>query len=215
MTLPQRTPSRGEPAEGSVAPTDERILDLVVAGHQHAFDVIVGRYAGRVCRYIRQVGGDGAPAEDLAQSVFIKIFSAASKFDGRHAFAPWMFRIARNVTVDWLRTEEVRRRHADIHEERTRSTGTRGASTPLQELELREFEEHLARAMEELPEVHRSAFLLREQEELSYEEIAEVLGIPPKTVSTRIHRARHHLKNKLSPFLFRGRGESGRTETSP
>jgi RNA polymerase sigma-70 factor (ECF subfamily) len=197
----ERGPVTGELSAG---PSDERILDLIVAGHQHAFDVIVARYGARVRRFIHQVAGHDAPAEDLAQTAFIKVFKAVDRFDGKHSFASWLFKISHNVTVDWLRSEQARRRHLDAHEEDSRHQGVRTARSPLQDLEHREFAEHLTRAMRELPEVHRSAFLLREQEEMSYEEIADALGISPKTVSSRIHRARKHLRRQLAPFLDEG-----------
>jgi len=189
----------------SAGPSDDEILDLVAGGRHHAFDLLVTRYGARVRRYLRQVAGVEAPVDDLTQEVFVRVFREAGRRRGG-TFAAWLYRVARHLAVDHLRHEAARKRAMGQVED----SAARAPEAPLPSasLEAREFREHLDAALGRLPEEFRTAFLLREQEGMSYEEIGEVLEISPKTVSTRIHRARTRLRGLLQPWLRRG-GDGG------
>ena len=201
MTIPEPKPG---PRGGVESPSDEEILDLVADGRHHAFDLIVARYGARVRRYLRQVAGSFAPLDDLTQDVFVKAFREAGNRSGKGTFAAWLYRVARHRAVDHVRREQARRRamgHVQDAEMRRPA-----APSPSANLEAAEFQHRLEDALAQLNEEFRTAFLLREQEGMSYEEIAEVLEISPKTVSTRIHRARTRLRRLLQPWLTDGPG---------
>lgn len=120
-------------------------------------------------------------------------------------FAVWIFRVARNLALDHLRRGKVQERALDgVASAWEGPTSPRHLSrTPERQLESVEFGRELERALRSLPEDMRSVFLLREREGLSYGQIAEVIGVPSKTVSTRLHRARAKLRGELAPYLGR------------
>lgn len=157
-------------------------------------------------RYIGQVAGRDAPADDLTQDVFVRVFKEAGARRRAGSFPAWLYRVARHRAVDHIRREHAHRRAIDRVEDAA-AQRTPPAS-PLASLEAREFKECLDEALAQLPEAFRTAFLLREQEGMSYEEIAEVLDTSPKTVSTRIHRARLKLRGLLQPWLGARREEA-------
>ena len=198
MTM-AKSDSKAPSAEGA-GPTDDEILDLVEAGHLHAFDLIVTRHGGRVRRYVRQTVGSDPALDDLTQEVFVRIFRGVDKRRRVGAFPVWLYRVARSVAVDHVRRSQAYRRIRAGAQERLESAGNEVA-TPLECAEVREFEQQFREALEEVPEEFRTPFLLREQEDMSYEQIAEVLDCPVKTVSTRIFRARRRLRGLLAPFL--------------
>jgi len=184
---------------------DDVVIAAVAAGKPHAFDVLVARWGPRVGAYLRHVVGEPAWVDDLTQEVFVKVHDHLHEREPNASFAVWLFRIARNTALDF---ERRRRLHARTLESAGKGRGPlarllarRRPPTPLAELESREFAVALELALAELPEPQRTVFLLREREELAYEEIAAVVGCPAKTVSTRLARARAYLRRRLAGFL--------------
>jgi RNA polymerase sigma-70 factor (ECF subfamily) len=185
---------------------DAELMQLLVHGEDRALMPLVDRYGSRVRTYLGHVTRDGSWADDLTQEVFVRVFESATTFDPRFAFQVWIFRIARNLAVDLLRRQSTQRKLVDAMEERVaegerQAIRSRAASSPLQGLVDVEFAEHFERALKRLPEIFRTVFVLREVEGLAYEEIAEVVDASPKTVSTRLHRARLQLRKLLAPYL--------------
>lgn len=210
MTLPfRRVVSHDEPAPKGVdfdALLDAELMQLLVHGEDRALVPLVDRYGSRVRTYLGHVTRDGTWADDLTQEVFVRVYESAATYDPRFAFQVWIFRIARNLSVDLLRRQSTQRKLKVALEERVaegerQAIRQRAASSPLQGLVDLEFAEHFERALKRLPEIFRSVFVLREVEGLSYEEIAEVVDASPKTVSTRLHRARLQLRKHLAPYL--------------
>lgn len=207
-------PFRRVPSPEVAAPTridfealsDAELMQLLVHGDDRALLPLIDRYGSRVRTYLGHVTRDGSWADDLTQEVFVRVFESATTFDPRFAFQVWVFRIARNLAVDLLRRQSTQRKLRDTLEERAaeserQAIRRRAASSPLQGLVEVEFAEHFERALKRLPEIFRTVFVLREVEGLAYEEIAEVVDASPKTVSTRLHRARLQLRRLLSPYL--------------
>jgi RNA polymerase sigma-70 factor (ECF subfamily) len=186
--------------------SDAELMQLLVHGDDRALMPLIDRYGSRVRTYLGHVTRDGSWADDLTQEVFVRVFESAGSFDPRFAFQVWVFRIARNLAVDLLRRQTTQRKLRDTLEERAAETERqsivrRAASSPLQGLVEVEFAEHFERALKRLPEIFRTVFVLREVEGLAYEEIAEVVDASPKTVSTRLHRARLQLRKLLAGYL--------------
>lgn len=205
MNVPEPKP---RVTRSEVGPSDDQILDLVASGRHHAFDLLIARYGTKVRRYLRQVVGHDAPLDDLTQEVFVRVFRESGNRTQTGTFASWLYRVARHLGVDHVRREAARKR-AMGHVEDVAARRPAPPS-PSAAVESREFQDHLRVALGQLKEEFRTPFILREQEGMSYEEIAEVLDISPKTVSTRIHRARTRLRGLLQPWLGGGRrGEVG------
>jgi RNA polymerase sigma-70 factor (ECF subfamily) len=177
---------------------DEQLLDLASRGDAAAVDAFVARFGERVQGLLVRIVRDHAWADDLLQEVLVRALRDAHRFDDRWPMAVWLFRIARNLALDLLRREGRHRRRND-------AAAARDAAAPaaVTTAEHREFQVALEDALQELPEAFRTVFLLRDGEGLSYEEIAAVLSISAKTVSSRLHRARQQLRALLQEHLER------------
>lgn len=178
-------------------PSDEVLVRALDEGTQHAFDVLVARHGARVRTYLGHLVSDPALAEDLTQDVFVKLLT--------HTHAPmpggpvvWLLHVARNLGLDHMRHRRVRERWlAGVRDGVTRWF-RRAPERPEEALAQDELNRALTHELAQLPEVQRSVFVLREVEGLSYEAIGEVLDCSPKTVSTRLHRARVALRAALA-----------------
>jgi len=140
--------------------------------------------------------GDRAEAEDLAQDVFVKVFRSLRDFDGRSLFSTWLYRIAANNCLNHRKRKRRERRLTEAMKvlEPLRSDGP---STPHALLERRQLNALLEKAIEALPEVQRIVLILRDMEGLSYEEIADCLGVELGTVRSRLHRARTDVQARI------------------
>ena len=179
-------------------------LRALADGRSHAFDVLVARHGARVRTYVGHLVRDHVTAEDLTQEVFLKVLTRAATREPGRTFVVWMMRVARNEALDQLRRRGLQRQLVASVRAGVGRVARRLSQVPLrpdQELARVEFYAALDRGLAELPEPQRSVFLLREVDGLSYEEIGDVLDCSPKTVSTRLHRARAFLREQLSEHL--------------
>lgn len=176
-----------------------------------AFEELVEKYQHPVMNLIARTLQDPDEAEDLAQAVFVQAFKAAPRYRAEAKFSTWLFTIARNLCLN-----EIRRRSRRPSEsmdsptlEKTEpglekqyvDTAQQVASNELLHSEL---EAKIEEALRELPENQRTALLLHRNEELSYVDIAEVLGCSLSATKSLIHRARETLKARLKPYLKTG-----------
>jgi len=188
-------------------------LDLVrraQRGDVEAFAGLVAAFQDRIFRVITAVlHCDRATAEDLCQEVFLRVYKALPDFDGSARFHAWVHTIATNVAIT-----EYRRRRAQKRDRRTLSIDAPIAGTddlyldpvgrehdPGERAHQKDFVARVRECVRELPDEFRDAVVLRDMDGLSYEEIANVLGLPPGTVRSRIHRGRLLLQEKLKGFL--------------
>jgi RNA polymerase sigma-70 factor (ECF subfamily) len=126
-------------------------------------------------------------------------------YDDSLRFSPWIFRIAQNLAVDWLRKRKPVVSFDDGTGESGQSLQDRLASTdegPLQMVEYWDTRDTLERVLQELPANYRAVLLLRYAEEMSYEDMANALDMPVTTIKTRLHRAREQLRQRLSGYGF-------------
>jgi RNA polymerase sigma-70 factor (ECF subfamily) len=172
-------------------PADEAIIQLVQAGReQEAFERLVPAYRRRVFGLAFSILRDRAAAEDLAQEVFVKLWQALPRYDGRAKLSTWIYAITRNASVSALR---ARRRSLSMSEHAVREEveGIAAAAAPAAE------DRELRRAIEALPEKQRQAITLYYLDERPVEEVAEMMGLPANTVKTHLHRARAGLAAAL------------------
>ena len=179
--------------------TDERLVDLVRAGNETAFEVIVNRYRRGLVRYVARVLPDGR-AEDVVQQTFVNALRAMQSGDTELRLRPWLYRIAHNLAVNALRDRSrmVEELHEDID----------GVEPPDHALERRQGLQDVLAAVKSLPDRQRSALVLREMEGRSYEEIAAELGAGGGAVRQLLSRARDGVRARATaiiPPAFLGR----------
>lgn len=177
---------------------DRELIAASLEGDQEAFRALVERYQDRIFGLLSRYTRDAAETEDLAQDVFVKVFRKLHTFQHDSSFYTWLYRIAVNTATDHI-TRSKRRRLQLVEDVQTverddRDPGHAGAAEPLMEEELREV---TRRILEGLSDKHRTILILREYEDLSYNEIAEVLGCSLGTVESRLFRARKSFKEAL------------------
>lgn len=188
-----KPPRERDPADDPA--TDAALLRRATAGDALAFEALVERWGDRVHGFLAHLLRDRGAADDVAQETFVRVFERASTFDPRQAFAVWLLRIARNLAIDRLRRRTLEREAAA--EAAANASPFAPEREPIDLAAQSEFGERFGAALAELAEPFRTAFLLREFEGLSYEEIGAVTDVPTKTVSTRLVRAREQLRTAL------------------
>ncbi len=171
---------------------DFKLLDATGRGDHQAFELLVKRYQGPLHNFIARYVGDRFLAEEIAQEVFIRVYRAAGRFEAKTKVSTWIFRIAYNLSL----TEISRRgRRRELCEAVKRQGGSEEPFTaPAERYEL---EEEITAALGLLPENQRAALLLRVNEDLSYREIGDVLGVSIQSVESLLFRARTSLKRDL------------------
>nr|WP_223793704.1 RNA polymerase sigma factor RpoE [Marinobacter sp. F4216] len=192
--------------QGSVpdSQTDLQLVRKVRNGERSAFDLLVLKYQSRVASIISRYVYDSQEVMDLTQETFVKAYRALDRFRGDSAFYTWLYRIAVNTAKNFLESRGRRPQgSADVAEAETFEDGQRlrDVASPERLLQRQELQAELQNAIEHLPEELRSAFLLREYEGLSYEDIARILECPIGTVRSRIFRARDAVDRQLGPLL--------------
>lgn len=189
---------------------DAALMLRVKQGDTVAFAQLVDKYKQPVINLAFRTLRDLTEAEDLAQNVFVQVFKSARRYEASAKFSTWLFTITRNLCLNEIRrrsrhpTESLDQRHMESTERPLHQVEDKGAPSPPQELLYGELEEKILEVLAELPENQRTALLLCRQEDLSYEEISEVLGCSLSATKSLIHRARETLKLKLKPYLRTG-----------
>lgn len=189
---------------------DAGLMLRVKNGDLAAFEELVGKYKQPVINLMARTLHDLTEAEDLAQNVFVQVYKSADRYKVSAKFSTWLFTIARNLCLN-----EIRRRsrhpadsldlsHPDNDEQPLRQYEDRRNPSPPDSLLHSELEEKILETLALLPENQRTAILLCRQEDLSYEEIARIIGCSVSATKSLIHRGRETLKEKLKPYLRTG-----------
>ena len=172
-------------------PADEAIIPLIQAGRvQEAFERLVPAYRRRVFGLAYSILRDRGAAEDLAQEVFVKLWQALPRYDGRAQLSTWIYAITRNASISALRR---RRRSVSLSDPAVLEETERTHATPGPAAD----DVALRRQVDALPERQRQAVTLYYLDERPVDEVAEMLGMPVNTVKTHLHRARARLAAAL------------------
>jgi len=180
--------------------------DLVVSAAQGldgGFEELVRRYQRPISGYVYRMVGDYDAALDLTQEIFIKIYGSLSRYRPEFKFSTWIYKIAHNAAIDHLRRNSGRERslvsgtEADNYELPLESEGL----SPEQQSEREERRIEIESVVRSLPTVYRELVVLRHSQDLTYEEIVEVTGLPLGTVKNRLFRAREMMRQQ---FVTRG-----------
>lgn len=181
--------------------TDLELVQLSKKGDRRAFGELVKRYQRRVYALCYRLAGSHDAADDLTQEAFIKAFLAIDSFDESYPFLGWIGRIATNNALNYLKRQKFQLGGEEAEAVLAQQHDTRTSANPEQKLGEKEMEERFQRALAKLSPEFRVVFVLRMQEDLSYEQIAERLGITLGTVMSRLHRARARLVEELKDLF--------------
>jgi RNA polymerase sigma-70 factor (ECF subfamily) len=201
--------SEPTPAPDSI----DGIIARCLAGDQDAWAQIVRQHWRKVFNIAYKFTGKHDEAEDLTQDVFLKIFKSLDTFDRRANFQTWLVSVSRNLCIDHYRSVRKERETIDRDVDPSDLTPVAPTTSALAQLEHRDRVELLKKAMDQLQPTLRSAVLLRDIQELSYQEIAERLHLPEGTVKSRINRGRTELARQIR--RLRDQLETGARVASP
>jgi RNA polymerase sigma-70 factor (ECF subfamily) len=182
---------------------EEQLLQRLRLRDEAAFNELVRQYQTAVFRQLLRVLGDAAEAEDLAQEVFVTVFKSIETFRGDSRLSTWIHRIAQNHARNRLKYHGRHKRRGDTPLEDTTEetvaaphTGSR-VPRPDQQVEADRAEHYIRIAIEQLDEEQRTLIVLRDIENLTYEDIQQRTGLPSGTLKSRLHRARLALHERF------------------
>ncbi len=186
------------PVDPSAQPDSiDAIIQRCLSGDQAAWEQIVRLHWRRVFNVAYKFTGRHDEAEDLTQDVFIKIFKSLHTFDRRANFQTWLISISRNLCIDHYRSVRREREAVDHAVDPSELAPVAPGASALAQLEQRGRVELMRAALDRLPPTLKSAVLLRDIQELTYDEIAAQLGLPEGTVKSRINRGRTELARQI------------------
>ncbi len=192
-------------------PDPDAVLMLRVKhGDRAAFVELVEKYKQPVMNLVYRTLHDETEAEDLAQNVFLQVYKSARRYESRAKFSTWLFTIARNLCLNEIRrrsrhpADSIEEGHVENEDQPRQQFEDKSNVAPPEKLLHGELAQKIEEALAGLPENQRTAILLCRQDELSYEEIAGVLGCSLSATKSLIHRGRETLKEKLKPYLRTG-----------
>ena len=187
----------------NTADDDVRLMALVAAGDTQAFEKLIERHQALVIGTVSRMLGNNADVEDISQQVFIRVWKSARRYQPTAKFTTWLLTITRNLVFNELRR---RRRHTDVplqfdNESEGLPLPDLATVAPDASLLHNELQRAIEDAVASLPEAQRMALVLRRYEELSYEDIGEILNLTVPAVKSVLFRARTELRQRLAPYL--------------
>jgi RNA polymerase sigma factor RpoE len=214
MTNPERAktevdlqPDLDDKSRASVTPDDEKdLVQRARTGDLGAYDILVKRYQERIYATVYHMTSNHDDANDLAQDAFIKAFRALKSFKGGSSFYTWLYRIAVNKTINFLKQRKNKSQMSlndlDFNVENNPDlVALISDKTPRRDAGLAELQEKLNEAMQKLSEDHRMVVTLHDVQGLSHDEIAEIMECNIGTVRSRLFYARQQLQGYLSDYL--------------
>jgi len=180
---------------------ENRLAQLARSGDRSAFGQLVDLYKDKIFHLAYRMTGSRQEAEDIVQETFMRVYANLDKYDSRWKFSTWIFRIGNNLCIDRLRK---RRPTWSLDAENPDADGGDGYAmlptndaSPEDRMVLSEMQKNIRDAIAQLPDKYRSVVVLRYLQDLSLNEIADILELPVSTVKTRLHRGRESLRRKL------------------
>lgn len=177
--------------------TVEELVRAAAGGDEDAFAELVRLHEKKVYHLALKMCGNAEDASDVAQEAFLSAWKGLPNFRGEAGFATWLYRLTSNAAIDLLRRSRKQRGEVSLDDEDTGINPVDGDLSLQERAEASELREAVTAGLAELSEDHRQALVLREIQELSYEEIAAALGVDLGTVKSRISRARGALRKIL------------------
>jgi RNA polymerase sigma-70 factor (ECF subfamily) len=179
--------------------SDAELVSTAISGGEASFEELVRRYQRPIVSYVYRMLYDYDASLDVTQEVFIKVYNSLDRYSCDYKFSTWLYRIAHNAAIDHLRRNSVNAQSLETE-------GGDGAyqlqiespsPTPEQDQERSEWRVEIEKVVKQLPTAYRDLILLRHSRDMSYDEIAEVTGLPLGTVKNRLFRAREMMRGLL------------------
>ena len=192
------------------ADPDAALMLRVKRGDRAAFAELVGKFRQPLFNFIFRTLRDETETEDVAQAAFLQVWKSRARYERTAKFSTWLFTIARNLCLNELRrrsrhpAESIEETHAEHEDQPQRQYEDKKVFLPTETALHGELARKIEEALSALPEQQRTDILLCRQDELSYEEIAEILGCSLSATKSIIHRGRETLKEKLKRYLQTG-----------
>ncbi len=185
------------------AEQDRELVELVRDGDRQAFRTLVERHQRRAFAIALALVRDEQDAREVVQEAFLRVHRGLSSFHGGSTFFTWLYRIVTNLSIDLVRRPG--RREAELDEQRHRADETEipflariDGADPVDVLRRRELADRIQAALDALPPYHRGVILMREVEGMSYEEMAQAMGVSKGTIMSRLYHARQKLQRALA-----------------
>ncbi len=180
-------------------PSERKLLEAAQNGDTKAYGALVRQNQKKLFRFVYGILGNFDATEDIVQEAFIKGWESIKTFRPGYVFYPWISTIARNLSYNWIHREERKESLEKLQEKGYDPESVELG--PFEKLLEKEGSQKLYKAIQALPVEFRTVFVMRQFEQMSYEEIASFLKIPPGTVDSRLHRARKLLMEALKEIL--------------
>jgi len=186
--------------------TDAELIGIAVSGRDDSFEELVRRYQRPIAGYVFRMLGNYDASLDVTQEVFIKVYKSLKRYSPEYKFSTWLYRIAHNAAIDHIRRNSVYTQSIETESKDGAYQLQFECPSPSPEIirERKEWRHEIAEVIKRLQPAYRELIILRHSNDLSYDEIAEVTGLPLGTVKNRLFRAREHMRE-----LFIERGFSG------
>jgi len=186
----------------SAAPTDEELVRRSQQDDERAFGELVGRYESKVYSLALKMVRNPEDAEDVLQDTFLRAYRGIKSFQGASTFSTWIYRITANSALMRLRKKQLPTVSVEDADERETPLNIADWSPgPSEQLLSQELQQVMEEAIAELPAEFRQVFVLRDMEELSNAEVAEILDLSVAAVKSRLHRARLRVRNRLAGYF--------------
>lgn len=190
---------------------DEALMEVLVAGNKAAFDILVQRHKARLYSYLLRLLRDPSDAEEVAQETLVRAYVHADKYRNIAKFSTWLYTIATNLVRNRIRKTRSAPRMLSLSlgkgdedgDDREPIDLPDDADLPDRQLEKSELHDLVSQGIERIPAKYREAFVLREVNHFTYEEIAAITGLKLGTVRSRINRGRGHFRDIMEPLLQR------------
>ena len=189
---------------------DAVLMLRVKRGDRAAFAELVEKYKQPLFNFVFRTLRDETETEDVAQNTFLQVWKSRARYERTAKFSTWLFTIARNLCLNEIRrrsrhpADSLEETHAEHDDQPSRQYEDKKVFLPTENVLQVELAQKIEEALDELPENQRTAILLCRQDEVSYEEIAKILGYSLSATKSVIHRGRETLKEKLKPYLQTG-----------
>jgi len=191
--------------------SDNGLVKEFISGNDAAFTQLVGKYKDALTNYLNMMVGDYDIAIDLSQETFLRVYRNIDRYSNLYQFSTWIYRIATNLAIDEMRYRKRRGQvfYRNVWGNRPSTNDKEGPAfeltdvrrSPRDEILRKESGRVLGDAIRSLPEKYRTAFIMKEVQELPYDTIAKVLNCSAGTIKSRLHRARELLQHKLERYV--------------
>jgi len=180
---------------------DKELIERTLKGEKEAFEMIVRKYQQPLLNYIGRMVGERDRALDFTQEVFIRTYSSLHSFKPQYKFRAWLFKIASNFIIDYWRKKKINAFSLDQYQGRDYDRPSLqipdNEPSLVRKLEISQLRERIERALEKIPAYLRELFVWRHINEFSYEEIAEIKGLPVGTIKNRVFQAKELIRHVL------------------